>query len=104
MLECELHPSVVIAFRRLNDGSENDELLRIQIRGCLQNMQVQNGSLYIRGVAPSFEARDKFWNKVKDTDPLHEDLEGDIKVYLTRYSPVPVSRLHRLSCRLSAAA
>src|SRR5690242_7508967 len=67
----------------------------------LQNMRVQNGILSFKGVAPSFEARDKFWSKVKDADPLHDDMEGDIKVYLTQYSGTPVLRLQRTGRRFS---
>jgi cell pole-organizing protein PopZ len=46
----------------------------------LQNLHVQDNKLFVRGEAPSPEAKNKFWNQVKLIDPSYADLTADITV------------------------
>ena len=46
----------------------------------LQNLHIQDNKLFIRGEAPSQEAKNKFWNQVKLIDPSYADLTADITV------------------------
>jgi nucleoid-associated protein YgaU len=46
----------------------------------LQNLHVQDNKLFVRGEAPSQEAKNKFWNQVKLIDPSYADLTADITV------------------------
>src|SRR5215475_6425599 len=46
----------------------------------LQNLHVEGGKLFIRGTAPSQEAKDAIWNQIKLVDPNYSDLTADITV------------------------
>ena len=47
----------------------------------LQNLHVQDNKLFIRGVAPSEDAKNKFWDQIKLVDPSYDnDLTADISV------------------------
>lgn len=46
-----------------------------------QNLHVQDNKLFIRGIAPSEDAKNKFWDQIKLVDPNYEqDLIADITV------------------------
>jgi nucleoid-associated protein YgaU len=45
-----------------------------------QNLHVQDNKLYIKGVAPSEEAKNKFWDQAKLVNPSGDDLTADISV------------------------
>src|SRR5919202_2791588 len=45
-----------------------------------QNLHVQDDKLFIRGVAPSEDAKNKFWDQVKLVDPNAADITADISV------------------------
>jgi nucleoid-associated protein YgaU len=46
-----------------------------------QNLHVQDNKLFIRGIAPSDDAKNKFWDQIKLVDPNYEqDLTADITV------------------------
>src|SRR6185436_13722570 len=47
-----------------------------QIR--FQNLHVQDNKLFIRGVAPSEDAKNKFWDQVKLANPNADDITADI--------------------------
>jgi hypothetical protein len=49
-----------------------------------QNLHVQDNKLFIRGVAPSEEAKSKFWDQVKLVNPNGDDITADISVDSTR--------------------
>jgi hypothetical protein len=49
-----------------------------QIR--FQNLHVQDNKLFIRGVAPSDEAKNKFWDQIKLVSPNMDDITADITV------------------------
>jgi nucleoid-associated protein YgaU len=46
----------------------------------LQNLHVQDNKLFVRGEAPSQDAKNKFWNQVKLIDSSYPDLAADITV------------------------
>lgn len=46
----------------------------------LQNLHVENNKLFIRGTAPSQQAKDAIWNQIKLVDPNYSDLTADITV------------------------
>lgn len=46
----------------------------------LQNLHVENDKLFIRGVAPSQDAKNKVWDQIKLIDPTFSDLTADITV------------------------
>jgi len=46
----------------------------------LQNLHVQDGKLFLRGIAPSEEAKNRVWDQIKLTDPTYSDLTADITV------------------------
>jgi LysM repeat protein len=46
----------------------------------LQNLHVQDDKLFIRGEAPSADAKNKVWDQIKLVDPSYSDLTADITV------------------------
>lgn len=46
----------------------------------LQNLHLQDNKLFVRGEAPSQDAKNKFWNQVKLIDSSYADLTADITV------------------------
>jgi nucleoid-associated protein YgaU len=46
----------------------------------LQNVHIQDNKLFIRGEAPSQEAKNKVWDQIKLVDPSYSDLTADITV------------------------
>jgi nucleoid-associated protein YgaU len=47
----------------------------------VENLHVENNKLVIRGMAPSADAKNKFWDAVKKVDPnFSKDLTADISV------------------------
>ena len=53
-----------------------------QIR--FQNLHVQDNKLFIKGVAPSEDAKSKFWDQVKLVNPNGDDITADISVDQSR--------------------
>lgn len=49
-----------------------------------QNLHVQDNKLFIRGVAPSEEAKNKFWDQIKLVNPNADDITADISVDSSR--------------------
>lgn len=49
-----------------------------------QNLHVQDNKLFIRAVAPSEEAKNKFWDQVKLVSPNADDITADIRVDSSR--------------------
>lgn len=46
----------------------------------LENVVVQNNKLFLKGTAPSQEAKNKVWDQIKLIDPAYSDLTADITV------------------------
>ena len=49
-----------------------------------QNVHVQDNKLFIKGTAPSDEAKNKFWEQVKLVSPNLDDITADISVDASR--------------------
>lgn len=45
----------------------------------LQNVNLQDNKLFIRGTAPSQEVKNEVWNQIKLVDPSYSDLIADIQ-------------------------
>src|ERR687889_2733861 len=45
-----------------------------------QNLHVQDNKLFIRGIAPSEEAKNKFWDQIKLVNPNADDITANIDV------------------------
>ena len=50
----------------------------------LQNVNMQDGKLFIRGAASSEEAKNKVWDQIKLVDPSYGDLIAEINVDQSR--------------------
>jgi LysM repeat protein len=48
------------------------------------NLHVQDNKLFIRAIAPSEEAKNKFWDQVKLINPNADDITADISVDQSR--------------------
>ena len=48
------------------------------------NLHVQDNKLFIRGIAPSDEAKNKFWDQIKLVNPNADDITADISVDSSR--------------------
>jgi LysM repeat protein len=46
----------------------------------MQNLHVENNKLFIRGEAPSAQAKNQVWDQIKLVDPSFSDLTADITV------------------------
>src|SRR4026208_1531298 len=49
-----------------------------------QNLHIQDNKLYIRAIAPSDEAKNKFWDQIKLVNPNADDITADISVSASR--------------------
>lgn len=49
-----------------------------------QNLHVQDDKLYIKGTAPSDDAKSKFWDQIKLVNPNADDITADINVDASR--------------------
>jgi nucleoid-associated protein YgaU len=49
-----------------------------------QNLHVQDNKLFIRAIAPSEEAKNKFWDQIKLVNPNADDITADITVDSSR--------------------
>ncbi|HEY0079331.1 MAG TPA: LysM peptidoglycan-binding domain-containing protein [Pyrinomonadaceae bacterium] len=50
----------------------------------LQNLHVQDDKLFVRGVAPSEEAKNRVWDQIKLVNPNYDDITAEITVEETR--------------------
>lgn len=49
-----------------------------------QNLHIQDNKLYIKGIAPSEDAKNKFWDQVKLVNPNGDDVTVEISVDQSR--------------------
>ena len=49
-----------------------------------QNLHVQDNKLFVRAIAPSEEAKNKFWDQIKLVSPNADDITADISVDTSR--------------------
>ena len=48
------------------------------------NLHVQENKLYIKAIAPSEEAKNKFWDQIKLVNPSQDDITADLSVDTSR--------------------
>ncbi len=51
-----------------------------QLHVQFQNLHVQDDKLFIKGIAPSEDAKNKFWDQIKLVNPNYDDITADITV------------------------
>jgi nucleoid-associated protein YgaU len=49
-----------------------------------QNLHIQDNKLYIKGIAPSDDAKNKFWDQIKLVNPNADDVTAEISVDSSR--------------------
>ena len=49
-----------------------------------QNLHIQDNKLYIKGIAPSEDAKNKFWDQIKLVNPNTDDVTAEISVDSSR--------------------
>ncbi len=49
-----------------------------------QNLHIQDNKLYIKGIAPSEDAKSKFWDQIKLVNPNTDDVTAEINVDSSR--------------------
>jgi hypothetical protein len=52
-----------------------------------KNIHIENDKLLIRGAAPTDAVKNEVWIKIKDIDPLYEDLTADIAIDASLKAP-----------------
>ena len=65
--------------------SVQNAIAQQQVR--LQNMNMQGDKLFLRGEAPSQDAKNKVWDAIKAVDPSYSDLVADITVSASAEAP-----------------
>ena len=50
----------------------------------LDHLHVQDNKLFIRGIAPSDDAKNKFWDQIKLVNPNADDITADLSVDSSR--------------------
>jgi hypothetical protein len=55
-----------------------------------QNLHLQDNKLFIRAIAPSEEAKNKFWDQIKLVSPTQDDITAEINVDSTRAAAATV--------------
>ena len=58
----------------------------------LQNLHIEGDKLYIKGTAPSQQAKDAIWNQIKLVDPSYADLTCDLTVEESQAPAAPAVR------------
>jgi LysM repeat protein len=59
----------------------------VQAQGVqLANLHIQEGKLFIKGVAPSLDAANKVWDEIKRVNPKLDDIIADFPVDSSRAS------------------
>jgi nucleoid-associated protein YgaU len=73
-------PDVQQQFNQLRDKYHTALTVADQQHIQFTNLHVEDGKLIIRGVAPSEDAKNAFWDQVKLVDSNYSDLVADISV------------------------
>jgi Uncharacterized protein containing LysM domain len=71
-------------FEQLKQKYQSAMNLMQQEQVQLQNVNMQGDKLFIRGVAPSEEVKNKVWDQIKLADSSYSDLIADISVSETK--------------------
>ena len=82
--EAEGQPDAQKRFNELRQKYQSVLNVSDQERIQFQNLHVQDNKLFIKGTAPSEEAKNKFWDQVKLVNPNGDDINADISVDQSR--------------------
>jgi len=82
--EAEQQPNAQQRFNELKQ--KYNTLLNVSDQERIQflNLHVQDNKLFIKAIAPSEEAKNKFWDQVKLVNPNADDITADISVDSSR--------------------
>jgi nucleoid-associated protein YgaU len=59
-----------------------------QKRGVIwKNVHLEGGKLLVRGAAPNEAIKNEVWIKIKDIDPLYQDLTADVTIDASLKAP-----------------
>jgi len=73
-------PNADQRFNELRDKYRTALNLADQQNIRFHNMYVQDNQLFVRGVAPSQETKDHFWDQIKLINPNFDDINADVTV------------------------
>jgi LysM domain len=82
--EAEQQPNAQQRFNELKQKYNTLLTVSDQERIQFLNLHVQDNKLFIRGIAPSEEAKNKFWDQVKLVNPSADDITADLSVDSSR--------------------
>ena len=78
--EAQQQPDAQQRFEQLKQKYQSVLNMADQQHIQFQNLHVQDNKLFIRGVAPSEDAKNKFWDQIKLVNPNVDDITADITV------------------------
>ena len=78
--EIEKQPDAQKRFGQLKQKYQSVLALADQERIQFQNLHVQDNKLFVRGIAPSEDAKSRFWTQIKQVNPAADDITADITV------------------------
>jgi nucleoid-associated protein YgaU len=78
--EAEQQPNAQQRFDELKQKYQTVLNIADQEHIQFQNLHVQDNKLFIKGTAPSEEAKNKFWDQIKLVNPNGDDVTADISV------------------------
>lgn len=85
--EIEKQPDAQKRFGQLKQKYQSVLALADQERIQFQNLHVQDNKLFVRGVAPSEDAKSRFWTQIKQVNPAADDITADITVQTPAAAP-----------------
>jgi nucleoid-associated protein YgaU len=78
--EAQQQPNADQRFNELKQKYQSVLNMADQQHVQFQNLHVQDNKLFIRGIAPSEDAKNKFWDQIKLVDSSQSDITADISV------------------------
>jgi LysM repeat protein len=78
--ESQQQPNADQRFNELKGKYQSVLNIADQLQVQFQNLHVQDNKLFIRGIAPSEDAKNKFWDQIKLVDSNLSDITAEISV------------------------
>ena len=78
--DAEQHQGAQQRFNELKQKYQSVLNMADQQHIQFQNLHVQDNKLFIKGIAPSEDAKNKFWDQIKLLSPNSDDITADISV------------------------
>jgi LysM repeat protein len=85
--EAEKQPDAQKRFSQLKQKYQSVLALADQERIQFHNLHVQDNKLFVRGIAPSEDAKSRFWTQIKQVNPAADDVIADITVQAPAAAP-----------------